>query len=115
MQPNKVSEWFDNLKFIFVVPAKCRNQPSLRRTLVRHTIMQLIIVSISLVLFILYAALMIYYTISWKSIPVYYPCSKAMTKNQAYPANRQQETGDKKQEIKFSIIIPARNEEKNIK
>ena len=61
--------------------------------------MQLIILSISLVLFIFYAALILYYAISWKSIPT----------------NEKQETAKEKQETFLSIIIPARNEEQNIK
>ena len=61
--------------------------------------MQLIILSISLVLFIFYAALILYYAISWRSIPT----------------NEKQETAKEKQETFLSIIIPARNEEQNIK
>jgi glycosyltransferase involved in cell wall biosynthesis len=58
--------------------------------------MQLIIVSISLVLFILYAALIIYYRQSWLKIPYYTPGENAPPPT------------------KISVIIPARNEEKNI-
>ena len=58
--------------------------------------MQLIIVSISLVLFIVYAALIIYYRQSWLKIPYYTP-------GEIPPPP-----------TKISVIIPARNEEKNI-
>jgi len=58
--------------------------------------MQLIILSISLVLFITYAALIIYYAINWRSIPTF-----NLTTLTFNP--------------KLSIIIPARNEEQNIK
>ena len=58
--------------------------------------MQLIIVSISLVLFILYAALILYYRQSWLKIPYYTP-------GEVPPPP-----------IKISIIIPARNEAQNI-
>ena len=58
--------------------------------------MQLIIFSISLVLFISYAALIIYYRQSWLKIPYYTP-------GEAPPPP-----------IKISVIVPARNEEKNI-
>ena len=68
----------------------------IRDTLERHTIMQLMIVSISLVLFILYAALIIYYRQSWLKIPLYTP-------GKVPP-----------QATKISVIIAARNEEKNI-
>lgn len=71
---------------------------SLCHSLVRHTIMQLIILSISLALFVVYAALIIYYTISWRSIPL----------------NEERTTANEKRETFLSIIIPARNEEKNI-
>jgi cellulose synthase/poly-beta-1,6-N-acetylglucosamine synthase-like glycosyltransferase len=70
--------------------------PIVRGSLVRHTIMQLIIVSISLVLFICYAALIIYYRQSWLKIPSYIPGENPSPT------------------IKISVIIPARNEEKNI-
>ena len=71
------------------------NVTSLRRTLIRHTIMQLIILSISIVLFIIYSALILYYAISWNSIP-----------------DIRHQTSDIRH--KLSIIIPARNEEENI-
>jgi cellulose synthase/poly-beta-1,6-N-acetylglucosamine synthase-like glycosyltransferase len=58
--------------------------------------MQLIILSISLVFFILYAALILYYRQSWLKIPYYNP-------GEAPPPP-----------IKISIIIPARNEAQNI-
>ncbi len=65
-------------------------------TFMPHSIMQLIIFSISLVLFICYAALIIYYRQSWLKIPYYTPGE--------IPSPP----------IKISVIIPARNEEKNI-
>ncbi|MFT3681808.1 MAG: glycosyltransferase [Ferruginibacter sp.] len=58
--------------------------------------MQHIILSISFVLFILYAVLIIYYAISWRSIPA--ASLKPLTLN-----------------LKLTVIIPARNEEGNIK
>ena len=58
--------------------------------------MQLIIVSISLVLFILYAALIIYYRYAWLKIPYYTP-------GEVPPPP-----------TKISVIVPARNEENNI-
>lgn len=57
--------------------------------------MQLIILSVSLVFFVVYAALILYYTISWNSIPTF---------------NHTPSTFN----LKLSIIIPARNEEHNI-
>jgi cellulose synthase/poly-beta-1,6-N-acetylglucosamine synthase-like glycosyltransferase len=57
--------------------------------------MQLIILSISFVLFVLYAALILYYAISWRNVPSF---------------NLQPSTLN----LKLSIIIPARNEEDNI-
>jgi cellulose synthase/poly-beta-1,6-N-acetylglucosamine synthase-like glycosyltransferase len=59
--------------------------------------MQLIIVSISLVLFIPYAALILYYRNSWINIP-----ATTLVDNQQTP-------------VKITVIIPARNEETNIK
>jgi cellulose synthase/poly-beta-1,6-N-acetylglucosamine synthase-like glycosyltransferase len=82
--------------------------------------MQLIILSISLVLFTLYAVLIIYYTIGWKSIPPYYLDPQGLNKNriaspQPTPINEQHATSNEQRETRFSIIIPARNEEKNIR
>ncbi len=59
--------------------------------------MQLFILGISLVLFVVYAALILYYAISWTSIPAFKP---VMGK------------GDK--QLTLTIIIPARNEEQKI-
>ncbi|MBL0357556.1 MAG: glycosyltransferase [Chitinophagaceae bacterium] len=59
--------------------------------------MQLFILSVSLVLFVFYAALILYYAISWRSIPVF------------------KHTSITGQPPTFSIIIPARNEAQNIK
>ena len=61
--------------------------------------MQLIIISISLVLFFIYAALILYYAISWSQIPAYGKRTKP----------------NEKRETLLSIIIPARNEAQNIK
>ena len=55
----------------------------------------MVLLSIIAVLFIIYAALIIYYWQSWKSIPLFQPISTT-------PSS------------KISIIIPARNEEDNI-
>lgn len=73
----------------------CRHYALLRRTLVRNTIMQLILLSIVIFLFVSYAALILYYAISWRNIPSFN--LKPSTLN-----------------LKLSIIIPARNEEENI-
>ncbi|MBC7887914.1 MAG: glycosyltransferase [Ferruginibacter sp.] len=58
--------------------------------------MELLILLVSLFLFIIYAVLIIYYRQSWLSIPIFKP------------------TGNPVPGTKISIIIPARNEEKNI-
>jgi len=103
MQLNKVNHSFDNLKFIFVLPAKCNNRHCCVALLYGFTIMQLFVLSISLVLFILYAALIIYYAFSWNSISEY---------------NLKPQTSNFKSQtpnLKLSIIIPARNEDQNIK
>ena len=56
----------------------------------------MVLLSIIAVLFIIYAVLIIYYWQSWKSIPLFKPVPSAPS-------------------TKISIIIPARNEEDNIK
>ena len=56
----------------------------------------MVLLSIIAVLFIIYAVLIIYYWQSWKSIPLFKPVPAAPS-------------------TKISIIIPARNEEDNIK
>ena len=76
---------------------------ALCHSLVRHIFMQLFITAISLVLFTAYSVLIIYYSISWRSIPQHdnilaTPNFKLQTLN-----------------FKLSIIIPARNEALNIK
>src|SRR5690349_18420645 len=55
----------------------------------------MILLSIIILLFILYGLLIFYYSQSWKAVPVYVPTEQA-------PATR------------ISVIIPVRNEEKNI-
>lgn len=65
--------------------------------------MQLFIVSVSLVLFVAYAALILYYAFSWRQIP-FFPG----------PTNHSLLMPDDTQPTILSIIIPARNEEKNI-
>ena len=65
--------------------------------------MQLLILVTSVVLFVTYAVLIIYYAISWRSIPGFFPKSQT--------SNLKLQTSN----LKLSIIIPARNEEKNIK
>ncbi|MES2430150.1 MAG: glycosyltransferase [Bacteroidota bacterium] len=60
--------------------------------------MQLILIVISLVLFVVYALLIIYYRQNWLSIPDY-----------------KQRTTDNNYRTKISVIIPARNEQQNIK
>lgn len=64
---------------------------------IRHTIMQLILLSIVIFLFVSYAALILYYAISWKQIPSF-PHSLRPIHHSPF----------------LSIIIPARNEEENI-
>ncbi|MBL0146917.1 MAG: glycosyltransferase [Chitinophagaceae bacterium] len=59
--------------------------------------MQQALLIICIVLFISYAAIILYYTISWVSIP-----------------NYQLARGNKQLATKLSIIIPARNEEEHI-
>lgn len=68
---------------------------ALCHSLVRYTIMQLLILSISLALFIIYAALIIYYAVSWNSIPAFRPQPSTL-------------------HLTISVIIPARNEAGNI-
>ena len=65
--------------------------------------MQLLILVTSVVLFVTYAVLIIYYAISWRNIPGFFPKSQT--------SNLKLQTSN----LKLSIIIPARNEEKNIK
>ena len=65
-------------------------------SLVRHTYMQLIILSVSWVLFVLYAALLLYYRQSWVTMPGF-----IAPKDSSPP-------------VKISVIIPARNEAENI-
>lgn len=55
----------------------------------------MIVLAILIFLFVLYAALIIFYWRSWKAIPVFTP-------GQQYPS------------IRLSVIVPARNEEENI-
>lgn len=63
--------------------------------------MQLIILSVSLVLFVVYAALILYYAISWTGIPTFEP-------------GLEEEENPAALQPKLSIIIPARNEEQKI-
>lgn len=90
----------------------CKYVKLLRRTLVRHTIMQLIILSITVLLFTFYAALILYYTISWHKIPAYTPLH---TLSQKQVNSNPQLAAAELPPVKISIIIPARNEEQNIK
>ena len=69
--------------------------------------MQPVILVTSFVLFVSYAALIIYYAISWRGIPGYF--TKSQTTNLISPEARQTSN------LKLSIIIPARNEAHNIK
>ncbi|HSU29571.1 MAG TPA: glycosyltransferase [Chitinophagaceae bacterium] len=59
----------------------------------------MILLIIIITLFVSYAILMIYYWISWMAVPDFVP----------RPAASNQQTG-----LKLSVVIPARNEEKNI-
>jgi len=65
--------------------------------------MQLVLLTISLILFLLYAALLLYYRRAWKSLP-------------SFSASRHINAGiqDKASGPFLSVIIPARNEEKNL-
>ncbi|MEN9570706.1 MAG: hypothetical protein RL172_1937 [Bacteroidota bacterium] len=74
----------------------CSNQPYWRRTLVGYIIMQLILLVISIVFFVGYAVLIIYYAAAWQKVPVF---------NGKLPA---------KSGPRISVIIPARNEAANI-
>lgn len=74
---------------------QCKNLTSLRRTLVRHTIMEPILLVIAFIFFVVYAALIIYYRQCWIQIPAYRKSAgKTVTK--------------------ITVIIPARNEAQNI-
>lgn len=101
MQLIKINHSFQNAKIIFVAPAVVHNSSLLRRTLVRFHFMQLFILCVSLLLFVGYAALIIYYAIAWKQIPDFQPPA----------SNFQSQTFN----VRLSVIIPARNEEANIR
>ena len=79
-------------------PAWVHQSSSLCHSLVRYTNMQLFIILISLTLFIPYAALIIYYRLSWNAIPGFTPDQATSVKHQTF----------------ISVIIPARNEEKDL-
>ncbi len=70
---------------------------SLRRTLVLNTIMQQVLLIILLLIFGLYALLILYYWRSWVSIPGFKP-----------------KATDHKPQTSITVIIPARNEQENI-
>ena len=70
----------------------------MRRTLLRHLIMELIILAITAVFFVGYAALIFYYRQCWLQIPGY--------ESSAFV--------NKIPSTKITVIIPARNEEQNI-
>src|ERR1700749_2491434 len=55
----------------------------------------MILIYVILFLFVCYSSLIIYYWLAWKSIPDYVPAILEST-------------------LKISVIVPARNEEKNI-
>ncbi|MFT3909490.1 MAG: glycosyltransferase [Ferruginibacter sp.] len=81
-----------------MLPAVVHGSSLLCHSLLRHTIMQLIILIIAVLLFLLYALLIIYYRGAWLSL---------------------EETGASTPvfnlSTKISVIIPARNEATNIK
>lgn len=79
-------------------PAQANHSALLRRTLVRYTHMQQIILLIATLLFVLYSLLLLYYRSAWKSIPTF-----------TYDPS----TGNRP-DVSISVIIPARNEEKNL-
>ena len=66
-------------------------------SLVRHTSMATFIVYISLFLFLMYAALILYYRQAWISMPLYDATFATIPRT------------------KITVIIPARNEEENIR
>jgi cellulose synthase/poly-beta-1,6-N-acetylglucosamine synthase-like glycosyltransferase len=88
-----------------VLPTVVQNATFLRRTLLRHTKMQQVVLIICLLLIISYTAIIIYYAIAWLSLPNWQlattqPLPKGLANS---PITAQ-----------LSIIIPARNEEDNI-
>jgi len=101
MQLNKDNDSFENLKFIFVLPAQMNFHlpPTvlLGRSLVRHVFMQQVLFIISISLFVIYALLIIFYRWSWRSI-----------------LDFRFKVSDFKSTTKISVIIPARNESQNI-
>lgn len=84
----------------------CKSLTSLRRTLVRHTNMEPILLISAGVFFAGYAVLIIYYRYCWLQIPAYQPNLNKDINNEN-PVGNQPHT-------KISVIIPARNEERNI-
>jgi cellulose synthase/poly-beta-1,6-N-acetylglucosamine synthase-like glycosyltransferase len=62
--------------------------------------MMQVVFIISLLLFTVYALLIIFYTVSWKQMPRFVPASSHLTDEDS---------------VKISIVIPARNESANIK
>ena len=76
---------------------------SLCHSLVRHTNMQHFIPAILLIVFLLYAVLLLYYRAAWRSIPSYQEKEGAV-----------KEIVQKQPAIFISVLIPARNEEKEL-
>ena len=64
----------------------------------------MIVIIITIVLFVIYAGLIIYYRQSWVQLPI----------SNSHPDSYWEETGNQLQ-TNISVIIPARNEEENIK
>jgi cellulose synthase/poly-beta-1,6-N-acetylglucosamine synthase-like glycosyltransferase len=75
--------------------------------LLRQIIMELFLTVTSFVFFVGYAILIIYYRQCWQQIPYYQPSQHSS--NDVFSGEM-----NKKNATKISIIIPARNEERNI-
>ena len=88
-----------------MLSARVNTSALLCHSLLPHTNMQLIIILISILLFVFYAALIGYYRAVWRSIPNF---------PQPQTSNLKPQTSNLKPQTFISIIIPARNEENNL-
>ena len=88
-----------------MLPTVVQNATFLRRTLLRHTKMQQVVLIICLLLIISYTAIIIYYAIAWLSLPNW-----QLATTQPIPKG----LANSSITAQLSIIIPARNEEDNI-
>jgi len=100
MQLNKDNDSFENLKFIFVLPSVAFHGPVCTgcHSLLRHTNMHQVLLIISTILFGIYTLFIIYYRQSWKFVPHFKVPVSGLSPS-----------------TKITVIIPARNEEENIK